>query len=87
MPLGNIASGATAGLLSRVMGRRPSLVVGCVIFIIATVILMMTTSIDVLFFGRFLLGVGIGNFFVFAQLYVQVCCSDIVSEHWNIVLF
>lgn len=42
------------------------------IFIIATVILMVTVSIDVLFFGRFLLGVSIGNFYVFARLYVHV---------------
>lgn len=60
------------GLLSKIMGRRLSLAVGCVIFITATVILMVAVSTDVLFLGRFLLGVGIGDFYVFVQLYVQV---------------
>lgn len=72
MPLGNITSGATAGLLSKYMGRRLSLAFGCVIFISGTVTLMLTISIDVLFLGRFLLGVGIGNFYLFALLYAQV---------------
>lgn len=72
MPLGNITSGATAGLLSKYIGRKLSLAFRCVIFISGTVTLMLTNSIDVLFWGRFLLGVGTGNFYVFALLYVQV---------------
>ncbi|KAI7786924.1 MFS transporter [Diaporthe eres] len=62
VPLGNIASGATAGLLSKIMGRRLSLAVGRVVFITATVILMVAVSIDVLFLGRFLLGVVFGTY-------------------------
>lgn len=73
MPLGNIASGATAGLLSKYIGRRLSLAVGCSVFITGTLTLMLTVRISILFLGRFLLGVGIGNFHVFALLYVQVC--------------
>lgn len=82
------ASGTTAGLLSRFMGRRLSLSVGCVIFIIATVILVVTVSDGVLFSVDFYLVSVLGTLLCLrSPAFKYGTCQQASSEHIAILAF
>lgn len=73
MTLGAMVSAATAGLLARYLGRKACLWLACLIICVANAIMMGTTSIGALYFGRLLLGIGNGYLMSYSQLWLQEC--------------
>ena len=71
MTLGAFLSSATAGIVAKKFGRRHCLWAACVLCCVANIIMMVTTSIGVLYLGRLLIGLANGYFMTFSQLYIQ----------------
>ena len=71
MTLGSVISSAFAGSLAWKLGRKGSLWLACLLCAVADIIMMTTTSIGALYFGRLLTGCANGLFMTFSQLYVQ----------------
>jgi MFS family permease len=69
--LGAFLSSGAAGLLAIKLGRKTCLWMGCLLCIVANVIMMTTTHIGALYVGRLLLGVANGALMTFSQLYIQ----------------
>ncbi|PQE09519.1 general alpha-glucoside permease protein [Rutstroemia sp. NJR-2017a BBW] len=61
------------GLITKVIGRTTALWIGCVLCLVGDVIMMSTTNIGALYFGRFIMGVSNALFSIFGLLYVQEC--------------
>jgi SP family sugar:H+ symporter-like MFS transporter len=74
MTLGAVVASAFAGPMSWKFGRKTNLWIGCALCIISDIIMMTTTSIGALYFGRLLIGLGNGLFMTFSQLYIQEVC-------------
>ncbi|MCU1437235.1 MAG: drug resistance transporter, Bcr/CflA subfamily [Naasia sp.] len=58
--LGLLVGQAFTGVISDRLGRRPPLVVGLVLFVVAAVLCLVAPSVPVLIVGRFLQGIGAG---------------------------
>ena len=74
MTLGAVIASGFAGPLAWKLGRKTCLWLACFLCAIADIIMMATTSIGALYFGRLLIGLANGLFMTFAQLYVQETC-------------
>ncbi|PMD43554.1 general substrate transporter [Hyaloscypha variabilis F] len=71
MTIGTFASSLLVGPLSAKFGRRHGLWFAAGLNAISTAIMLGTTSVGALYAARLLLGVSVGWFFTFSQLYVQ----------------
>lgn len=74
MTLGAVVASAFAGPLAWKLGRKSCLRLACIMCFVADIIMMTTTSIGALYFGRFLIGLANGVFMTFSQLYIQETC-------------
>lgn len=71
MTLGAVIASAAAGTIAWKLGRKSCLWLACLTCTVGNVIMMATTSIGALYFGRLCLGIGNGLFMTFSQLYIQ----------------
>ncbi|KAE9374674.1 general substrate transporter [Stipitochalara longipes BDJ] len=71
MTIGTFVSSLLVGPLSAKFGRRHGLWFAAGLNAISTAIMLGTTSVAALYVARLLLGVSVGWFFTFSQLYVQ----------------
>lgn len=69
MTLGSFTSSLLAGLVSRYLGRRPSLWIACVFNAVSCAIQITSTTPKVLYVGRLLLGFANGFFVTFSNVY------------------
>lgn len=70
MMLGAAAGAIGAGWMSSALGRKRSLLLGSLVFVVASVICGVAWSLDVLLIGRLILGVAIGILSFTAPLYL-----------------
>ena len=73
MTLGAIVASAAAGPLAWRLGRRSCLWMACLLCAVSDAIMMGTSSVGALYFGRLLIGISNGLFMSFSQLYLQEC--------------
>ncbi|GAB7354614.1 hypothetical protein MBLNU459_g5052t1 [Dothideomycetes sp. NU459] len=71
MTLGAVVASGFAGPLAWKLGRKSCLWLACIMCTVANIIMMATTSIGALYFGRLLIGLANGLFMTFSQLYIQ----------------
>lgn len=71
MTLGAVIASLFAGPLAWKLGRRACLWLACLLCTIANIVMMTTSSIGALYFGRLLIGLANGLFMTFSQLYIQ----------------
>ncbi|KAF2868472.1 MFS transporter [Massariosphaeria phaeospora] len=71
MVIGTFFSSLMVGPFSQRYGRRVGLWCATLINFVATSIMMATTSVGLLYFSRFLLGISVGWFLTFSQVYVH----------------
>lgn len=76
MSLGVIVASGSAGLITKFIGRKPALWIASILCLIADIIMMTTTKIGVLYFGRLVMGFSNGLFYIFGQLYIQECAPS-----------
>ncbi|KLU82262.1 hypothetical protein MAPG_01336 [Magnaporthiopsis poae ATCC 64411] len=69
LTLGSFLSSLCAGFFSRWFGRRQGLWLACVLNMVACVIMMVTTDVNVLYLGRLLLGISNGFLVTFSNVY------------------
>lgn len=81
MTLGAFISSSFAGPVARFMGRRGCIWVASVMCAVANIIMMASTNMGAVYFGRLLIGLANGMFMTFSQLYIQV--SRLVIHHTN----
>ncbi|MGH9616981.1 MAG: sugar porter family MFS transporter [Acidobacteriaceae bacterium] len=70
MMLGAAVGAIAAGWMAARLGRRRSLLLGSLIFVVASVLCGMASSVDVLLIGRLVLGVSIGILSFTAPIYL-----------------
>jgi predicted MFS family arabinose efflux permease len=80
MTLGAFLSSGTAGVPSKKLGRRTCILIACVACVVSNIIMMATTSIGALYFGRLLNGLANGYFMTFSQLYA---CSPVFYQNMD----
>jgi len=83
LTLGQLVGNLLVGPFSSRFGRRHGLWVASCLNFISTAIMIGTTSIKVLYFARFLLGVSIGWFFTFSVVYV----NEVSPAHLRGIVF
>ncbi|KAI0010456.1 general substrate transporter [Xylariaceae sp. FL0662B] len=71
MTLGAFVSSATAGLAAAKLGRKTCIWLACVGCVVSNIVMMTTTDIGALYFGRLLNGLANGYFMTFSQLFIQ----------------
>lgn len=71
MVIGTFFSSLMVGPFSQRFGRKMGLWVAAIVNFVATAIMMGTTSKAALYFARFLLGISVGWFLTFSQVYVH----------------
>ncbi|KAF2265867.1 MFS transporter [Lojkania enalia] len=71
MVIGTFFSSLAVGPFSQKFGRKIGLWVATVINFVATAIMLGTTHVGALYFARFLLGISVGWFLTFSQVYVH----------------
>lgn len=71
MTLGAFISSVLAGVIATKLGRKMCLWLSSLMCIVANVLMMTTSHIGLLYFGRLLIGLGNGGFMTFSQLYLQ----------------
>jgi SP family sugar:H+ symporter-like MFS transporter len=71
MTLGAVIASGCAGPIAWKIGRKMCIWIACVTCCVANIVMMTTTSIGALYFGRLLLGLANGLFMTFSQLYIQ----------------
>jgi sugar porter (SP) family MFS transporter len=69
--IGCIAGSAVAGTVADRIGRRPTLFVSGLVFLLGAVISALAPSENILLCGRFIVGIGIGFSSVVAPLYIS----------------
>ena len=72
MILGCFISSASAGFTASYFGRKASLWFGCMLVIVAALVMQTTATIGGLYAGRLIVGLGIGLLMTHSQLYIQV---------------
>lgn len=73
MTLGAVVASGLAGPLAWKLGRKSCLWIACLLCVVSDIVMMTTTSIGALYFGRLLIGLANGLFMTFSQLYIQEC--------------
>ncbi|PGG97440.1 hypothetical protein AJ79_09201 [Helicocarpus griseus UAMH5409] len=73
MILGSIIGSLLTGVIGARIGRRYSLMIGCVLMIVCVVIMAETTSFAALYASRLLIGVANGILLNFTIVYLQEC--------------
>ncbi|KAI8623495.1 general substrate transporter [Xylariaceae sp. FL1651] len=76
MSLGIIVASVSAGLITKFIGRKPTLWIACILCLVADVIMITTTRIGVLYFSRLVMGLSNGLFNLFGQIYIQECAPS-----------
>ncbi|KAK0380680.1 hypothetical protein CLIM01_01960 [Colletotrichum limetticola] len=71
MTLGAFLSSVLAGVIATKLGRKMCLWLSSLLCIVANILMMTTSHIGPLYFGRLLIGLGNGGFMTFSQLYLQ----------------
>jgi MFS family permease len=71
------------GLITNIIGRKTALWIGCILCLIGDIIMMTTSNIGALYFGRFIMGVSNALFSVFGLLYIQVYLLSIVIRAFH----
>ncbi|CAK7203297.1 hypothetical protein SEUCBS139899_006028 [Sporothrix eucalyptigena] len=71
MTIGTFVGSLIVGPYSSRFGRRPALWIASILNFIATSIMIGTTNLGALYFSRFLLGISVGWFLTFGQIYVN----------------
>ncbi|KAF2791645.1 MFS transporter [Melanomma pulvis-pyrius CBS 109.77] len=71
MTVGTFVSSMLVGPFSQKFGRKAGLWTAALVNFVATAIMMATTSVGALYFARFLLGMSVGWFLTFSQIYVH----------------
>ncbi|KAH7327153.1 MFS transporter [Rhexocercosporidium sp. MPI-PUGE-AT-0058] len=73
MILGAFVASSAAGPTAKFIGRKTSILVACILCIVANVVMMTTSSIGGLYAGRLVIGLANGMYMTFSQLYLQEC--------------
>lgn len=73
MTLGAFMAAAGGGYIATFVGRKAAIWIACILCLVADIIMMTTTNIGGLYFGRFIIGIANGLFDTFAQLYILEC--------------
>ncbi|KJR81452.1 sugar transporter [Sporothrix schenckii 1099-18] len=71
MTIGTFVGSLLIGPYSARFGRRPALWIASLLNFVATAIMMGSTSLAALYVARFLLGISVGWFLTFGQIYVN----------------
>lgn len=71
MTIGTLVGSLLVGPFSTYLGRKAGLWSASLLNAVATAVMLGTTSLGALYFARLLLGVSVGWFLTFAQLYVH----------------
>ena len=79
MMVGAAAGAAGAGSLSYGLGRKKSLLIGAVLFIIGAILCAFADSVTTLMIGRVILGLAIGIVAFTGPLYI----SEVAPAHWR----
>ncbi|OTA98994.1 hypothetical protein M426DRAFT_16850 [Hypoxylon sp. CI-4A] len=83
MTIGTFVGSLSIGPFSSRFGRRQGLWTASVLNYIATAIMIGTTNVSALYFARFVLGVSVGWFLTFAQIYI----NEVAPAHLRGVAF
>ena len=70
--LGSVLGTFSASALADAAGRRPTMAFSSALFVVASVLMVWTPSLDVLVLARFLAGVGIGNCGAVVPVYLSL---------------
>ena len=73
--LGSVLGTFSASALADAAGRRPTMAFSSALFVVASVLMVWTPSLNVLVLARFLAGVGIGNCGAVVPVYVAECAE------------
>lgn len=84
MTLGAFISSCFAGPIATYVGRKGSIWIASAMCCTANVIMMASTDIGAVYFGRLLIGLANGMFMTFSQLYIQV---SVCGSTYQAVLF
>ena len=79
MMIGAALGALGAGTLSYRLGRKKSLLIGAVLFVIGTLICAFAPSVPTLMIGRVILGLAIGIVAFAGPLYI----SELAPQHWR----
>ena len=74
-PPGSVLGPFSASALADAAGRRPTMAFSSALFVVASVLMVWTPSLNVLVLARFLAGVGIGNCGAVVPVYVAECAE------------
>lgn len=83
MTIGTFVGSLMVGPYSARFGRRPALWIASLLNFVATSIMIGTTSLAALYVARFLLGISVGWFLTFGQMYV----NEVASAHLRGLVF
>ena len=83
MTIGTLLGSLLVGPFSSKLGRKAGLWSASLLNAVATAIMLGTTSLGALYFARLLLGVSVGWFLTFAQLYVH----EVAPAHLRGIMF
>ncbi|OAA59709.1 General substrate transporter [Niveomyces insectorum RCEF 264] len=83
MTIGTFVGSLLTGPFSSKFGRRPALWTASVLNFIATSIMIGTTNVGALYFARFVLGISVGWFLTFAQIYI----NEVAPAHLRGIVF
>ncbi|KAF9886737.1 hypothetical protein FE257_011114 [Aspergillus nanangensis] len=75
MILGSMIGSILCGPLGGFLGRRHSVMLGSLLMIVSVIIMILTTSMGVLYFSRLLIGIANGLLLNFTMIYLQECAS------------
>ena len=70
-----------AGDLADWFGRRTTIILGCIIFIVGVILQTASTALGLLVAGRLIAGFGVG--FVSAIIFIRCLCQRTGAEHQN----
>ncbi|CAI4213280.1 unnamed protein product [Parascedosporium putredinis] len=83
MTIGTFIGSLLVGPFSSKFGRRMGLWSAAVINAVSTAVMLGTTSVGALYFARFILGISVGWFLTFAQVYV----NEVAPAHLRGIAF
>ncbi|KAI0880607.1 general substrate transporter [Annulohypoxylon maeteangense] len=83
MTIGTFVGSLSVGPFSSKLGRRNGLWAASILNYIATAIMIGTTNIGALYLARFILGISVGWFLTFAQVYI----NEVAPAHLRGIVF